>query len=128
VVLGILEDRKKQSELSDEDYHKLKNVMWLLRKKHNELSDTEKETLALLFKFSPLLKKAYQLQNKLTAIFNQSISQKQAKRKIKQWIKAVEKSELRFIFYGGLICQTRKMIWFWNWQLPQALKQSSRII
>ncbi len=48
----------------------------------------------MLFKYSPLLKKSYHLQNKLTAIFNQLISQKQAKRKIKQWIKAVEKSEL----------------------------------
>jgi transposase len=88
------EMKRLKSELSEEDYKKLKNVMWLLRKKYNELVDEEKETLALLFKLSPLLKKAYHFQNKLTAIFNQPISQKQAKRKIKQWIKLVEKSEL----------------------------------
>lgn len=88
------EMKRLKSELSEEDYKKLKNVMWLLRKKYNELVDEEKETLALLFKLSPLLKKAYHFQNKLTAIFNQSISQKQAKRKIKQWIKNVEQSGL----------------------------------
>lgn len=97
---GAIETLRKQemkrlkSELADEDYKKLKNVMWLLRKKHNELNDEEKEILNLLFKFSPLLKKAYSFQNKLTAIFNQPLSQKQAKRKITQWIKSVEKSKL----------------------------------
>jgi len=88
------EMKRLKSELSEEEYKKLKNVMWLLRKKHNELVDEEKETLVLLFKLSPLLKKAYHFQNKLTAIFNQSLSQKQAKRKIKQWVKNIEKSEL----------------------------------
>lgn len=88
------EMKRLKIDLSDEDYKKLKNVMWLLRKKHNELSDDDKETLDLLFKYSPLLKKSYRFQNKLTAIFNQPISQKQASRKIKQWIKLVEKSEL----------------------------------
>ena len=43
-----------------------------------------------------MLKKAYNLQNKLTSIFNERITQKQAKRKITQWINNVEKS--------GLIC------------------------
>ena len=88
------EMRRLKADLSEEDYKKLKNIMWLLRKKNNELGDEEKETLNLLFKYSTLLKKAYNFQNKLTSIFNQPISKKQAKRKIKQWINAVEKSEL----------------------------------
>lgn len=103
------EMKRLKAELSNEDYKKFKNVMWLLRKKHNELVDEEKETLDLLFKFSPLLKKAYSFQNKLTAIFNQSISQKQAKRKIKQWIKNVEKSEL--ICFNTFIKTLNKL---WN--------------
>ena len=88
------EMKRLKAELSEEGYKKLKNVMWILRKQHNTLTDEEKETLALLFKHSPLIKKSYHFRNKLTAIFNQPISQKQAKRKIKQWIKSVEKSEL----------------------------------
>ncbi len=88
------EMKRLKLSLSDDEYNQLKNVMWILRKSPKDLIDKEKETLDLLFKLSPLLKTAYNLQNKLTKIFNQPISQKQAKRKIKQWIICVEKSEI----------------------------------
>jgi len=88
------EMKRLKLELSEGDYKKLDNIMWILRKNYADLSDKEKETLRLLFKYSPLLKKAYNFRNKLTSIFNQTISLKQAKRKIKRWIKNVEKSEL----------------------------------
>lgn len=88
------EMKRLKLELSEDDYKKLKNVMWILRKKHNTLSDEEKVILSLLFKFSPLIKSAYNFQNKLTETFNKPISQKQAKRKIKQWISNVQKSGL----------------------------------
>jgi hypothetical protein len=49
------------------------------------------------------MKKAYKFRNKLTDIFDQFISEKQAKRKIKQWIKQIEKSELTcFDTFGNL--------------------------
>lgn len=80
--------------LSKEEYSKLGNIMWILRKNYTDLSDKEKETLNLLFKYSPLIKKAYNFTTKLTSIFNQDITPKQAKRKIKQWIKDVEKTTL----------------------------------
>lgn len=103
------EMKRLKEELSEDEYKKLKNIMWILRKKHNELSDEEKETLNLLFKYSPLIKKAYNFRNKLTKIFNQSLTQKQAKRKIKQWIKGVEKSELKC--FDTFIKTLRKL---WN--------------
>lgn len=103
------EMKRLKSELLEEDYKQLKNVMWILRKQYNELSDEEKETLTLLFEYSPLIKKAYNLRNKLTEIFNQPLSQKQAKRKIKQWIKTVEKSELTC--FNTFIKTLRKL---WN--------------
>jgi transposase len=59
------EMKRLKSELSEEDYKKLKNVMWLLRKKHLELNDEEKETLSLLFNYSPKLKQAYSNFNSL---------------------------------------------------------------
>jgi transposase len=95
-------------ELTEEDYKKLKNVMWILRKNYDELTDDEKDTLNFLFKVSPLLKKAYKLQNELTKIFNKPLSKKQASQKIKQWIKRVENS--------GLTCfntfiKTLKKLW-----------------
>lgn len=102
------EMKRLKSKLSDEDYKKLKNVMWILRKQEINLSEEEKETLNLLFKYSPLIKKAYNFRNKLTDIFNQSLSQKQAKRKIKQWIKSVEKSELTCF---NTFIKTLKKLW-----------------
>ena len=88
------EMRRLKKSLAENDYKKLKNIMWILRKKESNLSDEEKEKLKFFFKHSPLMKKAYQFRNKLSDLFNQHISEKQAKRKIKQWIKQVENSEL----------------------------------
>ncbi len=88
------EMKRLKAKLSKEEYKKLGNIMWILRKEENDLSEEEKEKLNLLFQYSPLMKKAYKLRNKLSKIFNQPISQKQAKRKIKQWIRNVEKSGL----------------------------------
>lgn len=88
------EMKRLKLEISESDYKKLKNVMWILRKKHSDITDEENEKLDLLFSLSPLLKKAYNFQNKLTSIFNQQISEKQAKVKIKQWIKSVKNSKL----------------------------------
>jgi transposase len=101
--------KRLKKELSENKYKKLKNIMWILRKKYKELPSEEKVTLNLLFKYSPLIKKAYNFRNKLTKIFNQSQTQKQAKRKIKQWIKSVEKSELKC--FDTFIKTLRKL---WN--------------
>ena len=88
------EMRRLKLELSEADYKKLGNIMWILRKNPLIISDEDKVKLDLLFKYSPVLKKAYNFMNKLTLIFNQNISVKQAKRKIKKWIKDIEKSDL----------------------------------
>lgn len=88
------EMKRLKSELSDEEYEKLKNIMWILRKNPNTLSDDEQKTLNLLFSHSSSVKTAYTLQNKLTNIFNKSLSKKQATHKINNWIKRVEKSGL----------------------------------
>ena len=101
--------KRLKKELSEDEYKQLKNIMWILRKKYYELSNEEQETLSLLFEYSPLIKKAYNFRNKLTEIFNQSQTEKQAKRKIKQWIKSVEKSELNC--FDTFIKTLRKL---WN--------------
>ncbi|MEN8123214.1 MAG: ISL3 family transposase, partial [Bacteroidota bacterium] len=102
------EMKRLKSELSEEEYAKLTNIMWILRKNPQTISDEEKEKLNLLFKYSPLLKKAYNFMNKLTSIFNQDISVKQAKRKINQWIKNVEKSALTCF---NTFIKTLKKLW-----------------
>jgi len=86
--------KRLKNELSEDEYKKLKGVMWLLRKSKDELTKEEAETLKYLFNLSPMLESAYNLCRKLTDIFEENISKSKAKRKIKNWRKKVEKSGL----------------------------------
>ena len=91
--------RKKElyrlkKDLDDDEYKKLKNIMWIVRKKASDLKDTELVTLKLLFKHSPVLELAYALRNSLTSIFDENISKKKAKSKLNSWIRKVRKSGL----------------------------------
>jgi transposase len=91
--------RKKElarlkKELSSADYKLLKGSMWALRKEKQDLSLEESQTLDRLFQWSPKLKIAYELQNALTAIFDELISVEAAKAKIEKWMVMVFKSGL----------------------------------
>jgi transposase len=96
-----LDDLRKQelkrlkAELPKSDYQQLKGSLWALRKKPADLTVEEKRCLRLLFRYSPNLKQAYDLQQQLTAIFDQHLSPTTAKTKIRAWIKRVAKSGLR---------------------------------
>jgi transposase len=81
-------------ELCEEDYKKLKGVMWLLRKKEEELTEDERHTLAYVFQHSPSLQRAYTFSQELTAIFDQNLSRRQAQHRIKVWKKRVKDSGL----------------------------------
>jgi transposase len=86
--------KRLQKELTEEEYKKLKGAMWALRKKEEDLTHDEKIVLAVLFKYSLMLKKAYQFQNDLTEIFNQNINKQKASKLIKNWVEKVNKSGL----------------------------------
>jgi len=96
-----LDDLRKQElgrlkkELADVEYKQLKGSMWALRKKPADLNTEERRTLRFLFRCSPKLKQAYDLQQQLTEIFDQHISPTSAKTKIRAWIKRIARSELR---------------------------------
>jgi transposase len=92
--LRIKEMKRLKSELSEEDYSKLNNMMWILRKKHECLTDADKESLELLYQYSPTLKQAHQFALKLTHIFNTHSNRKLAMAKSDRWISKVEKSRL----------------------------------
>ena len=92
--LRITEMKRLKSELSEEDYSKLNNMMWILRKKHECLTDADKESLELLYQYSPTLKQAHQFALKLTHILNTHSNRKSAMAKIDRWISKVEKSGL----------------------------------
>jgi len=89
------EMKRLEKELSEEEYKKMKNVMWLLRKDAGELTDEELDILKCLFRYSPILKLAYTLCNDLTDIFEDDISKSVATCKINDWKKKVEKSGLK---------------------------------
>lgn len=88
------EMRRLKKELPKNEYEKLNNVMWILRKSPTELSEEELKKLKLLFKHSNDLKLSYNLSTDMTAIFNMKITSTQAKRKMNTWINHVRKSGL----------------------------------
>jgi transposase len=87
--------KRLKAELPASDYQQLKGHLWALRKKPADLTLEERRILKLLFRYSPKLKQAYDLQQQLTTIFDQHISPTTAKTKIRAWIKRVARSGLR---------------------------------
>ena len=86
--------KRLKEELSEDEYKKLKGVMWLLRKSKADFTEEETATLKYLFELSPSLESAYDLCKQLTDIFDEEISKGKAKLKIKKWKKKVKKSGL----------------------------------
>nr|QNO41500.1 hypothetical protein CJIIDBMB_00002 [Methanosarcinales archaeon ANME-2c ERB4] len=89
------EIKRLKKELSEEEFKKLKNVMWILRKDVDELTDEELEVLKCLFRHSPILELAYKLCNDLTDIFEDDISKSVATCRINDWKKKVKESGLK---------------------------------
>ncbi len=88
------EMKRLKKELSEEEYKKLKGAMWILRKAKKDLTDEDIKVRDTLFKYSPILKIAYELCNSLTDIFEKDITKEEAKKKIKAWMKSVKKSKV----------------------------------
>lgn len=93
--LRIKEMARLKSELSSEDYAKLEGMMWILRKKHECLSEVDKNKLEFFYKHSPILKTTHSYALRLTNIFNTHSNRKSAMEKINRWIISVEKSNLK---------------------------------
>jgi transposase len=97
---GAVDDLRKREmkelkrSLKPEEYDGLKGVMWLLRRKSEDLTTEELAVLELLFDCSPALRKAYQLREKLTAIFDTKHTKESAAIAIRAWIKEVKRSGL----------------------------------
>jgi len=92
--LRVQEMARLKKALDENEYAKLEGMMWILRKKHECLSNADKEKLELLYHYSPELKKAHRYALKLTQIFNTHCSRKSGMAKIKRWFKSVKKSDL----------------------------------
>jgi transposase len=99
--------RELKAVLSDEQYGALKGTMWLFRRDSQELSKEERKQLALLFECAPDLKRAYELREQLTTIFDRNQSKASAIVAITRWIKRVHAS--------GLRCFDRFLVTLENW-------------
>ena len=89
------EFKRLKKEMSDELYDQiLKNMYWVLRKNHADLTQEERERLRRLFDYSPLLHQAYTFREELTAIFNRLYSVSQAEKAIRAWCFKVQASSL----------------------------------
>lgn len=88
--------KRLKRELNETDYAKLKGAMWALRKKDDNLTTQDKKVLDILFEYSSDLKKAYDLQNDMSDIFNQNIGKGEATQLVEDWIHRVKLSELSY--------------------------------
>jgi transposase len=93
--LRIEAQRDLKAGLNKEEYEALKGTMWLFRRDPEELDKEERERLALLFECAPDLKRAYDLREKLTGIFETDHSKESGTAAIKRWMKNVSDSGLR---------------------------------
>ena len=95
-ALRIKEMVRLKAELPEADMARnWQGIMWILRKKHECLSQADKAALEALYKHSPKLKKAHSYAVKLTHIFNTKSSRKAAIAKLDRWVAKVEKSGIK---------------------------------
>jgi transposase len=69
----------------------VKEILWPLRKNHQDLEQEEHKRLRRLFQFAPRLHQADTLREELTAIFNRAQTMQEAERRLTAWIKTVER-------------------------------------
>ena len=87
--------QRLKKNLSKEEYKKLDGVMWVLRKRLEDLTEEDKELLKKLFEHSPQLARAYRLRNELTGIFDSDLPRRRAKQRITGWMNRVKTSSVR---------------------------------
>ena len=86
--------RRLKNELPEDEYKLLKGSMWAFRKRRADLEPEERKVLRRLFSHSPVLKQVYALREDLTDIFDLRISKPVASRKLRAWIRRVQRTEL----------------------------------
>jgi transposase len=96
---GLDELRKKEmarlrKTLAKEQYQELEGVLWILRKRPENLEAKDQETLEKLFQYSPLLRQAYQFKNELTQILDSAVDRRRGKQRMTGWMKRVKKSSV----------------------------------
>lgn len=87
--------RELKQELDEEQYKLLKGTMWPFRRNAADLDPGQREAVALLLECAPDLRKAYDLREELSAIFDAEHTKESGKRAITDWIEGVKQSGLK---------------------------------
>lgn len=80
--------------LPDEQYAKLKGLMWPFRRHFWDLEAEQHEQLAELFLYAPALKQAWLLRHELFLIYESPHTPEQAEQHFDRWIQQVRKTDL----------------------------------
>jgi transposase len=81
--------------LEKEEYKLLKGTMWPFRRNAADLDPEQREAVALLLECAPDLRKAYDLREELSAIFDADHTKESGARAITEWIKSVKQTGLK---------------------------------
>jgi transposase len=90
------EVKRLRKELPESQHSDLKEILWPLRKRAENLTDDEVLRLERVFALSPALEQACTLRDQLTRIFETARSKADGQRRIRFWRQRVERS--------GLVC------------------------
>ena len=86
--------KRLKETLPKEEYKTLAGSLYAFRKRHDDLNDQERQTLNRFLKLAPSAKKANELREPLTAIFDLRVAKEPAQAKILRWLKKVQASGL----------------------------------
>lgn len=88
------EQKRLKKEMRESEYQQLKGLLWAFRKHPDDLKEKDHQILEIAFTHSPDLKKAYELRNSMTEIFDKPLSKPEAIEHFKNWMEAVKQSGL----------------------------------
>jgi transposase len=94
-MLRKQEQKRLKKELHASDYQELKGLLWAFRKNPKDVKEKEKQILQAAFLHSSELKKAYELRNSMTGIFESSLSKQEAIESFQNWQEEVKQSGLK---------------------------------
>lgn len=88
------EMRALKKTLSDKEYAELKGVMWIFRKRWEDITKEQQVPLLILFRYSPMLQQVYTFREVMTSIFNRSLTKAQAVTELEAWIQQIQELDL----------------------------------
>lgn len=86
--------RTLKQTVSDEEYTKLKGLMWPFRHHFWEVEEEQQEALAMLFLHAPELKQAWLLRHELFLIYETHGTPQQAEQRFEQWMAKARETKL----------------------------------